>query len=157
MVVSPARSIAVGHSGAGASIDEATAEGKRSRPSRWSMKRTGSATWRRLSNSTVVSATLASGVGPLQQRTVATSVTAGVATFTNLADKTAGTITVEFTGDGLTSDPSDPIVISPAAASQLIIHTQPSASPQRDSPSARLPSSMRRISTETSRPAITAP
>ena len=51
----------------------------------------------------------------------------GIATFTDLADDTAETITLEFTGGGLTSAASGPIVVSPAAASQLVIHTQPSS------------------------------
>ena len=75
-------------------------------------------------NTTVVSAALASGAGPLQ-RTITATVAAGVATFTNLGDNMAGTITLEFTGNRLTSAPSDPIVIDPAAASALVIHAQP--------------------------------
>ena len=57
-----------------------------------------------------------------------TSVTAvgGVATFTGLGDNTAETITLTFSGGGLTAGPSNPIVVSPAAASQLVIQTQPS-------------------------------
>ena len=57
----------------------------------------------------------------------AATVSGGVATFTGLADDAAGTITLQFTGAGLTSIPSVPIVISPAAASKLVIQTQPSA------------------------------
>ena len=74
---------------------------------------------------TVITASLASGSGPLQG-TITATVIGGVATFANLGDNTAETITVKFTGDALTSAPSDSIVISPAAASQLIIRTQPS-------------------------------
>ena len=77
-------------------------------------------------NSTVVSAALASGAGPLQG-TITVTVAAGVATFTNLGDNVAGTITLEFTGNSLTSGPSDPIVIDPAAASEVVIHTEPPA------------------------------
>ena len=39
----------------------------------------------------------------------------GVATFADLADDTAETITLEFTGGGLTSPASVPIVVSPGA------------------------------------------
>ena len=77
-------------------------------------------------NSTVLTAFLGSGAGPLQGTTTAT-VSGGVATFTNLADNTAETITLAFTGGGLTSAPSIPIVINPATASKLVIHTPPSA------------------------------
>jgi hypothetical protein len=78
-------------------------------------------------NSTVVTAALDSGVGPLQGTTVVT-VAGGVATFTNLADNKAETLTLQFTGGGLASVPSSSIVISPAAATQLVITTQPPAS-----------------------------
>ena len=53
-------------------------------------------------NSTVVTASLSSGTGPLQGTTTVTRL-GGVATFTNLADDTAETITLKFTGGGLTS------------------------------------------------------
>jgi hypothetical protein len=78
-------------------------------------------------NTTVVTAALASGVGPLQG---STSVTAagGVATFTNLADNKAESITLQFTSGGLTSGPSSSIVVSPAAATKLVITQQPPAS-----------------------------
>ena len=46
-------------------------------------------------NSTVVTATLESGIGPLEGTTTAT-VSGGVATFTNLADDMAETISLEF-------------------------------------------------------------
>jgi hypothetical protein len=77
-------------------------------------------------NSTVVTAFLGSGAGPLQGTLTAT-LAGGVATFTNLADNAAGTITLQFTGGGVTSAPSVPIVVSPAAASQLVITQQPSS------------------------------
>ena len=51
----------------------------------------------------------------------------GVATFTNLADDKAETISLEFTGGGLTPATSERSSSSPAAASQLVIHTQPSS------------------------------
>ena len=77
-------------------------------------------------STTVIAATLASGRGPLLGTLTAT-VIGGVATFTDLADDTAGTITLKFTGGGLASAPSDSIAINPAAASQLVIVTLPSA------------------------------
>ncbi len=77
-------------------------------------------------NTTVITATLASGRGPLQGTLTAT-VSRGVATFTDLTVDTAGTITLNFTGGGLASAPSDSLAISPAAASQLVIGTLPSA------------------------------
>ena len=71
-----------------------------------------------------------SGTGPLQGTTTAT-VSGGIATFTNLADNTAETITLKFTGGSLTPATSRTIVVSPAAASQLVIHTQPSGDGHR--------------------------
>ena len=68
-------------------------------------------------NSTVVTAYLGSGTGPLDG-TVAETVSGGVATFTGLSDSAAGTITFSFTGAGLTSIPSVPVVINPAAPAQ---------------------------------------
>ena len=53
-------------------------------------------------NTTVVTAILASGTGPLKGTTTAT-LSGGMATFTNLADNTAETITLQFTGGGLSS------------------------------------------------------
>ena len=64
-------------------------------------------------DSTVVAVTLNSGVGPLLG-TKAIAVQGGVATFSDLADDTAETITLEFTGGGLSAGPSTPIVVSPA-------------------------------------------
>ena len=77
-------------------------------------------------NATVVSAMLASGAGPLQGTPTAT-VLGGVASFTNLADDIAEAISLKLTSPGLTSPTSNSIVVSPAAAYQLVIHTQPSA------------------------------
>jgi hypothetical protein len=78
-------------------------------------------------NSTVVTAALASGVGPLQGATSVT-VAGGVATFANLTDNKAETLTLQFSGGGLTSVPSSSIVVSPAAAVKLAITQQPPAS-----------------------------
>ena len=69
-------------------------------------------------NSTVITAELSSGAGPLQGTTTAT-VSDGVAAFTNLADNKAGSIALKFTGGVFTSAPTSSIVVSPAAASKL--------------------------------------
>ena len=77
-------------------------------------------------NSTLITAALESGTGPLEGTTTVT-VSGGVATFTNLADDKAETITLDFSGGGLTNATSTSIVVSPAAASQLVIQTEPSS------------------------------
>ena len=78
-------------------------------------------------NTTQVTAALASGTGPLLGTTTVT-VSGGIATFTDLSDNTAETISLQFTSSPvLTAATSNNIVISPAAASQLVINTQPSA------------------------------
>ena len=61
-------------------------------------------------NSTVVTATLATGSGPLQGST--TVVKGGVATFTNLLDKKVETITLGFGGPNLTGATSNSIVVN---------------------------------------------
>ena len=76
-------------------------------------------------NTTVVTVSLASGTGSLQG-TKSVTVVNGVATFVGLSDEKAETITLEFSGDGLTAGPSSGITISPAAPYQLRIQTQPS-------------------------------
>ena len=80
-------------------------------------------------NSTqVTAATLPVGSGPLQGTTTVTA-SGGIATFTDLADNKAETISLQFTSSpALTATTSNNIVISPAAATQLAIHTQPSPS-----------------------------
>ena len=78
-------------------------------------------------NSSVVTVSLASGSGTLQG-TKSVTVKNGVATFTDLSDTKAETISLKFAGDGLTAGPTSNIIISPAAAYQLLIHTQPPAS-----------------------------
>ena len=77
-------------------------------------------------NTTSVIASLATGVGPLLGTATAT-VSGGVATFTNLEDDKAETITLKFTDGGLTSIPSTPIVVSPSTATKLVMVTQPSS------------------------------
>src|SRR5271157_3382689 len=76
-------------------------------------------------NTTVVTAALNSGTGPLQGTTTAT-VSGGVATFTNLADDTAETMNIAFTtnASGVSSATSSNVVVSPATASQLVITQQ---------------------------------
>ncbi len=78
-------------------------------------------------NSTVISVSLASGAGPLQGTATAT-VSGGVATFTNLADDTAETIALDFSGGGYSAGPSTSVAINPGPVYALLIHTQPSAS-----------------------------
>ncbi len=76
-------------------------------------------------NTTVVTVSLASGIGPLQGTATAT-VKNGVATFTNLGDNTAESITLEFSAPGnIAPAVSGAITISPAAASKLVIAIQP--------------------------------
>jgi Bacterial Ig-like domain (group 3) len=77
-------------------------------------------------DSTVVTVSLSSGIGPLQGRTLSIRVVGGVASFSGLGDNTAETIALEFSGDGMTSLPSAPIVVQPAAPFRLNIDTQPS-------------------------------
>jgi hypothetical protein len=76
-------------------------------------------------SSTTVTAGLNTGSGPLQGTTLV-AVSQGVATFTNLADNTAETITLKFTSGSLTPATSSSILVSPAAASKLVVTTQPS-------------------------------
>jgi hypothetical protein len=77
-------------------------------------------------DSTQVTVSLESGSGPLEGTTTIT-VLGGVATFTNLSDNTAETISLLFTATNLGDAISNDIVVSPAAASQLVVRTQPSA------------------------------
>ncbi len=66
-------------------------------------------------NSTVVTVSLNTGSGPLQGTTTA-KVSGGVATFTNLADDTAETISLKFASGSLASATSNSIVVSRAYA-----------------------------------------
>ena len=65
-------------------------------------------------NNTLVTASLASGVGPLHGTTIV-AVSGGIATFTDLSDNLAETVTLEFTAGNLATPQSLPIVVSPAA------------------------------------------
>ncbi len=77
-------------------------------------------------NTTQVTVSLASGAGTLLGTTTVT-VKGGIATFTGLADKLAGTISLTFSAtDGLTAGPSSNILITPDVPSKLVITTQPS-------------------------------
>ena len=76
-------------------------------------------------NSTVVTVKLGSGSGPLQGTFTAT-VVGGVATFTNLGDDTAETITLTFASGNLAPSTSSSIVVGPGADARLIVTQQPS-------------------------------
>ena len=77
-------------------------------------------------NTTQVTVGLASGAGPLNGTTTIT-VSGGVATFTNLSDNRAETISLLFTSvPELLPATSNDVVVSPAAPSKLVIATQPS-------------------------------
>ena len=78
-------------------------------------------------NSTQVTASLNSGTGPLLGTTTVT-VAGGVATFTNLANATAETITLQFTSvPVLSSAISNAIVVGQDVPYQLVVQTQPSS------------------------------
>ena len=75
-------------------------------------------------NFTAITAALASGNGPLQGTSIST-VSGGVATFAGLADNRAGTISLNFSGAGLSAGPTNNVFITPAAAAALVIQTPP--------------------------------
>jgi virginiamycin B lyase len=75
-------------------------------------------------NTTVVTASLASGAGPLDGTLTAT-VTGGVATFADLWDDTAGPITIQFTGGGLAAGTSNKILVASAPATHLVVTNGP--------------------------------
>ena len=79
-------------------------------------------------NSSTVTVSLASGTGPLVVGSTTVTVKGGIATFANLTDDTAETITLKFSGDSLSVGPSTSITVSPAALFRLAIATQPSTS-----------------------------
>ena len=74
--------------------------------------------------SSVVSASLSSGTGPLQGKVIAT-VSGGVVSFTNLADDTAGIMSVNFMSGSLNPATSNGISVNPAPATRLVITTPP--------------------------------
>ena len=53
--------------------------------------------------------------------------TGGVADFTDLVDTVSGPISLDVTSGSLTDATTDPVTVSPAAAAQLVIQTQPSS------------------------------
>ena len=77
-------------------------------------------------NTTIVTASVNTGAGPLQGTMTAT-VVGGIATFSNLFDQMAETISINFTSGNLTEATSTDIVVSPAAPSKLVIAQQPPA------------------------------
>ena len=75
-------------------------------------------------NTTQVTASLSIGDGPLHGTTSVT-VVGGVATFSDLSDNTAETISARLLGRRLIVGPSTSIVVKPAPPSTLLIHIQP--------------------------------
>ena len=75
---------------------------------------------------TVVTASLSSGAGPLHGTSMLT-VSGGIVSFAGLADNKAEIITLSFKAGGLKPALSGSTVVSPAAATQLVVQTQPSA------------------------------
>jgi hypothetical protein len=78
------------------------------------------------SDTATLTASLKTGTGPLSGTLTAVA-SNGIATFTNLIDDKAETLTISFAGTGLTSATSASIVIGAAPASKLVIQTQPSS------------------------------
>jgi hypothetical protein len=75
-------------------------------------------------NSTQVTAALASGAGTLKGATQAT-VQGGIASFDDLEDDTAGTLSLQFSAGSLSPAISAPSIVTPAAATQLAIKRPP--------------------------------
>jgi hypothetical protein len=76
---------------------------------------------------TEVTASLATGTGPLQGTTTVTAV-GGMAAFTNLADNQIETISLAFnTNNGLSTVTSGNIVVGQGPPVGLVIHTEPSS------------------------------
>jgi hypothetical protein len=76
----------------------------------------------------VVTASIASGGGTLGGGLSATTNSSGIATFSNLSlIGTAGTRTLSFSADNLTSTKSSSVALAAGPATQLVISTQPSA------------------------------
>src|SRR5258708_18903454 len=78
-------------------------------------------------NSTVVTAARGSGSGVLQGTLSATAVN-GLVAFTNLSHNVATNITIAFSSSGLAGVTSATVAVSPGAAFQLTVQTQPSSS-----------------------------
>ena len=77
-------------------------------------------------NHTVITASLATGVGPLEGKSIAT-VSGGIATFVGLADNKAETISLKFAA-GPMSTLSGSITVAAGPAIQLFVTTQPPSS-----------------------------
>ena len=75
-------------------------------------------------NTTVVTASLSTGAGTLIGTTTAT-VSGGVASFNDLEDNTAGTLTLQFAAASLPPVISNPSVVSPAPASNIKVVNRP--------------------------------
>jgi hypothetical protein len=90
-------------------------------------------------NSTQVTASLRTGNGPLHGTTTI-AVSGGIAAFTDLADKLAETIVLQFSSStGLPTIISAPVTISPSATSKLIVKTPPSSAARAGVPFATQP------------------
>ena len=88
----------------------------------------------------VVTATIASGGGTLGGTATATSDQNGLATFANLSIAgTVGNRTLSFAATGAAAVVSNAIAITPGAASQLTITTQPAATAARNTAFTRQP------------------
>src|SRR5439155_26567064 len=74
-----------------------------------------------------VTLSLSSGTGTLGGTTNATTDSAGLATFNSLSIEASGSKTLTASSGSLTPLASSLFTISPAAASKLVIQTQPSA------------------------------
>ncbi len=75
-------------------------------------------------DTSIVTASLTSGPGRLRGTTTAT-VKGGVATFTDLAEDTAGIIYLEFASGGLAPVTASAVTVSPAPATHLVVTTPP--------------------------------
>src|SRR6202035_3473551 len=81
-----------------------------------------------MSNTSTVAIAVASGPGGFAAgSTTSVAAVSGVATFSNLLFDTPGTYTLNATDGALTSATSGNVVISPAAASQLVLQQAPTS------------------------------
>src|SRR3989442_1513439 len=79
----------------------------------------------------VVTAAIATGAGTLGGTPTATTTASGVASFTNLSiSGTVGERTLSFSATGFVMVASGPVNVTPGAATQLTVTTQPSATAQ---------------------------
>src|SRR5262249_25487694 len=75
-------------------------------------------------NSTVVTASLATGGGTLKG-TITATVVNGVASFDDLEDDTAGTLSLQFAAPGLPPVPSDPSTVAPGPPHLMAVKKPP--------------------------------